>query len=108
MFASNFSTWILVALLTPFWWGMGLLVVPCSGTFRHGGTSEPHVLFNQLEGTHSEPAERAAALPSRHAGVRSPSMATPYSLRTRSGSRSSAGGSRKACCSWDRPGPGSS
>jgi hypothetical protein len=67
MFASNFSTWILVTLLAPFWWGIGLLVVALLGDLSAWWHVRALRLFNQLEGTHSEPAERAAALPSRHA-----------------------------------------
>lgn len=67
MFALNIGTWIGVALLVPFWWGMGLLVVALLGDLSKWWRVRASRLFAQLEGTHSGPAERAAALPSRHA-----------------------------------------
>jgi hypothetical protein len=48
MFASNFSTWILVALLTPFWWGMGLLVVALLGDLSAWWHVRASRLFNQF------------------------------------------------------------
>jgi hypothetical protein len=67
MSASTFSARILVTLLAPFWWGIGLLVVALLGDLSAWWRGRASRLFNRLEGTHSEPAERAAALPSRHA-----------------------------------------
>ena len=66
MFAVNIGTWIGVALLTPFWWGMGLLVVALLGDISPSWRVRATRLFNRLEGIHSAPAE-PAGLPSRHA-----------------------------------------
>ena len=66
MFGLTVSQWITVALLTPFWWGMGLLVVALLGDISPSWRVRATRLFNRLEGIHSAPAEQAG-LPSRHA-----------------------------------------
>ena len=66
MFALNTGTWIAVALLAPFWWGMGLLAVALLGDLSPSWRVRATRLFDRLEGTHSGSAEDAA-LPSRQA-----------------------------------------
>jgi hypothetical protein len=66
MFAVNLSTWISVALLTPFWWGIALLVVALLGDISPWWRVRATRLFNRLEGIHSVPAE-PAGLPIGHA-----------------------------------------
>jgi hypothetical protein len=66
MFALNTGSWIAVALLVPFWWGMGLLVVALLGDVSPWWRVRATGLFDRLEGTHSGSTQRAA-LPSRRA-----------------------------------------
>ena len=67
MIALTTGTWITVALLAPFWWGMGLLLVALLGDVSASGRVRIARLFNRLEGDRSPSAEPAASYPSRHA-----------------------------------------
>lgn len=60
------ATWITVALLTPFWWGLGLFVLAWLGDVSHWWRPRVSRLFAWLERTSAasptEPAmSRAAA-----------------------------------------------
>jgi hypothetical protein len=56
MFAVDLSTWIGVALLTPFWWGMGLLVVALLGDISPSWRVRATRLFNRLEPVKNGPS----------------------------------------------------
>ena len=45
------ATWILIAMLTPFWWGMGLLVMALIGDLFPSPRSRVSRLFHRLERT---------------------------------------------------------
>jgi hypothetical protein len=48
MFALN-TAWIAVALLTPFWWGLGLLVLASIGDVSRAFRPRVSRLFDRLE-----------------------------------------------------------
>ena len=67
MFGLTMNQWITVALLTPFWWAVGLFVIALLGDLSASWRVRASRLFNRLEGTHFAPAEPAATFPSRDA-----------------------------------------
>jgi hypothetical protein len=48
------ATWITIALLAPFWWGLGLLILAWLGDVRPRSRSRVSRLFDWLEGTRAE------------------------------------------------------
>lgn len=54
MFTSTTATWIAIALLTPFWWAMGLFVLAVLGDLSPRWRTRVSRLFNWLERTHEE------------------------------------------------------
>jgi hypothetical protein len=52
----NTAKWIAIALLAPFWWGMGLLVLALLGDLWPGCRARVQRLFDGLGGTRGEPA----------------------------------------------------
>jgi hypothetical protein len=52
--------WITVALLTPFWWGLGLFVLALLGDLLPGWGEHVSRLFDRL-GSRQEPLEAAAS-----------------------------------------------
>jgi hypothetical protein len=59
----NTATAITVALLAPFWWGTGLLVLALSGDLLSAARPQVARLLERLEGTRTE----AAAVYDRYA-----------------------------------------
>jgi hypothetical protein len=55
MFALNTATRITIALLTPFWWGMGLLVLALLGDVSLRWRGRVSRLFDRLERMRGEP-----------------------------------------------------
>ena len=53
------ATWILIAMLTPFWWGMGLLTVALIGDLFPWSQARVSRAFNQLERTQDVNGEAA-------------------------------------------------
>jgi hypothetical protein len=51
MFALNTATWIGIALLGPFWWGMWLLVIALLGDVVTSWRRPISHLFRRLEGS---------------------------------------------------------
>ena len=49
MLAVNTGTWIAIALLAPFWWGMGLLVLALLGDLAPSWRGPIQRLFDRLE-----------------------------------------------------------
>jgi hypothetical protein len=49
------STWIMAALLTPFWWGSGLLVLALLGDVSPWWRVRDSRLFDRLERPREEP-----------------------------------------------------
>jgi hypothetical protein len=49
MFALTTATWIGIALLTPFWWGMGLLVLALLASVSPWWHTRVSRLFDRLE-----------------------------------------------------------
>ena len=54
MFALNTATWIAIALLTPFWWGMGLLVLALLASLSPWWHTRVSRLFDRLEHTQEQ------------------------------------------------------
>ena len=50
------ATWIAIALLTPFWWAMGLSLLALLGDVATRWREPVSGLFDGLEGTRAEPA----------------------------------------------------
>ncbi len=59
------ATWIAIALLTPFWWGLGLFILAWLGDVSPKLRPRASRLFDWLEGTRAgspnEPASSRAA-----------------------------------------------
>jgi hypothetical protein len=54
------ATWIAIALLTPFWWGLALFILALVGDVRPAFRPRVSRLFDGLERTRAEsPAEPA-------------------------------------------------
>lgn len=58
MFALSTGDWIAVALLAPFWWGLGLLVLALLGDIAASWRGPVGRLFDRLEGAHSVTSDR--------------------------------------------------
>jgi hypothetical protein len=60
MFALSAAAWIAIALLTPFWWALGLLILALLGDVWPRW--RPHVsrLFDRLDRTRVQPSTRRA------------------------------------------------
>ena len=58
MFALNSVTWIGIALLTPFWWALGLFVLALLGDVSPWWRPRVSRLFERLERLHAEPASK--------------------------------------------------
>jgi hypothetical protein len=58
------ATWIAIALLAPFWWATGLLVLALLGSLSPWWAPRVSRLFDWLERTRGEPQERDA-IPAR-------------------------------------------
>ncbi len=56
----NTFSWIAIALLTPFWWGLGLFVVALLGDVSPGWRTRVSRLFDRLEGREA-PMEAAVS-----------------------------------------------
>ena len=54
------ATWITIALLTPFWWGLGLFVLALLGDLSPGERARVSRLFDRLE-RRQEPLGEAAS-----------------------------------------------
>ncbi len=52
------ATWIAIALLAPFWWGMGLLVLALLGDASPRWRGRVSRLFNRLDGQEGAPHDR--------------------------------------------------
>jgi hypothetical protein len=62
MLALNTASWIAIALLTPFWWGLGLLILALLGDVSPRLRSGVSRLFDWLERTRVEsPSEPATS-----------------------------------------------
>jgi hypothetical protein len=61
MFGLSMATWITVLLLTPFWWGMGLLMLAFLGDVSPWWRPRVSRLFDRLEEVRREPSASAAA-----------------------------------------------
>ena len=48
------AAWITVALLTPFWWGLGLFILAWFGDVSHWWRPRVSRLFDWLEGTRAK------------------------------------------------------
>jgi hypothetical protein len=61
------ATWLTIALLTPFWWGLGLFILAWLGDLSHSWRRRVSRLFAWLERTRTaaptEPAMSRAAAP---------------------------------------------
>jgi hypothetical protein len=60
------ATLITVALLAPFWWGMGLLLLALIGDLSRSARPRVSRLLERLEGTRPEP-RAPAEIPERYA-----------------------------------------
>ena len=60
MFASNTATWICVALLTPFWWGLGLMLLALVADLWPPWRVHISRFFDLLERTRGEERKLAA------------------------------------------------
>jgi hypothetical protein len=56
----NTATWIAIALLTPFWWGLGLFILALLGDVSPRLRPRVSRLFDWLERTHAEPPTEPA------------------------------------------------
>jgi hypothetical protein len=65
MFDSSAATWMFAALLAPFWWGLGLLVLALLGDASPRWRVPISRLFDRLDRMREEP--RSTALPERPA-----------------------------------------
>ena len=54
------ATWIAIALLTPFWWGVGLLILAWLGDVSAPLRPRVRRLFDSLERTRAEPPTEPA------------------------------------------------
>jgi len=64
MFEVNTAVWIAIALLTPFWWGLGLLILALLGDMSPWWRPRVSRLFDWLEHTRAEsPNEPALSSP---------------------------------------------
>ena len=54
------ATWIAIALLTPFWWGLGLLILAWFGNVSPLLRPRVSRLFDWLERTRAEPPTEPA------------------------------------------------
>jgi hypothetical protein len=54
------ATWIAIALLTPFWWGLGLLILAWFGDVSPRLRPRLSRLFDRLERTRAESPTEAA------------------------------------------------
>lgn len=52
MFALNAATWIVIALLVPFWWGGILLVLAMLASLSPWWQTRVSQLFDRIEQTH--------------------------------------------------------
>jgi hypothetical protein len=59
-FGWSTATWIAIALLTPFWWGMGLLALALLGDVSGSWRTRVSRLFERLERTRGEPPASTA------------------------------------------------
>jgi hypothetical protein len=66
MFESSAVTWMFVALLVPFWWGMGLLVLALLGDMSPRWRVRISRLFDRLDRMREEPP-KSTVLPERPA-----------------------------------------
>ena len=67
MFAFNTATWITIALLAPFWWGLGLLLLAWLGDVVTAWRGPVSRLLDRLDSTHRAPIDRTGAVPRDHA-----------------------------------------
>jgi hypothetical protein len=49
------ATWIVIALLAPFWWAVGLLLLALLGDVSTRWHAPVSRLFDRLQGTRAEP-----------------------------------------------------
>ena len=56
MFALSTAAWIRIALLAPFWWGMGLMVLALLGDVSPWCGARVSRLFDLLQGTRAKAA----------------------------------------------------
>jgi hypothetical protein len=54
------ATWIGIAMLAPFWWGLGLLVLGLIGDLSPGWRARVSRLFDRLEGQEASNAHHPA------------------------------------------------
>jgi hypothetical protein len=54
MFALNTAAWIVIVLLTPFWWGLGLFILAWLGSVSPWLQPRVSRLFDWLERTRAE------------------------------------------------------
>ncbi len=67
MFALNIATWFGVVLLTPFWWGMGLLLIALLGDLVPGWRGPVMRFFDRLEGKPRQATSRIPEVPTKQA-----------------------------------------
>ncbi len=60
MFSLNTAAWIAIALLTPFWWALGLLILALLGDVSPWWRPRVSRLFNWLERTRVQPPNELA------------------------------------------------
>jgi hypothetical protein len=66
MFAFNTATWIIIVLLAPFWWGLGLLLLAWLGDVVTAWRGPVLRLLERLDRTHRAPIDRIDAVPPGH------------------------------------------